>query len=96
MNVKNRHEYHVSNPNSIIIYLILIYRNEQRVINAKKVEFTHEMAQKFYGVHEGKFFYPRLYNYVRSGPVIALALQGDEIIRKWREIIGPTKDIFLQ
>ena len=94
------------------------------IINAKKVHFTDSMAEAFYGDHKGKFFYPRLYNYVRkglnqfsntvllvtldivrkyaillrsfktierSGPVIALALEGDDVIARWRALIGPTK-----
>jgi len=61
------------------------------IINAKKVQFNDSMAEAFYGDHKGKFFYPRLYNYVRSGPVIALALEGDDVIARWRALIGPTK-----
>ena len=37
------------------------------------------------------FCYPRLYNYIRSGPVVALALEGDDVIQTWRSLIGPTK-----
>lgn len=61
------------------------------ILAARKTEFTSSMAAKFYAEHEGKFFYPRLQAYIRSGPVIALALQGENVISEWRKFIGPTK-----
>jgi len=65
--------------------------DDMDIVNARKLEFSHEMASKFYGEHHGKFFYPRLYNYIRSGPVVALALEGEDVISRWRTLIGPTK-----
>ena len=61
------------------------------ILAAKKTEISSSQAAKFYAEHEGKFFYPRLQAYVRSGPVIALALQGENVIANWRQLIGPTK-----
>jgi len=80
-----------SSPYVVNRILKEINNNGMNIINAKKVKFDNDMAEAFYGEHKGKFFYPRLYHYVRSGPVIALALEGEDVIAKWRQLIGPTK-----
>ena len=80
-----------SSPYAVNRILKEINNNGMNIINAKKVSFDNDMAEAFYGEHKGKFFYPRLYHYVRSGPVIALALEGEDVIAKWRQLIGPTK-----
>ena len=61
------------------------------ILAACKTEISASQAARFYAEHEGKFFYPRLQAYMRSGPVIGLALQGDGVIKNWRQLIGPTK-----
>ena len=61
------------------------------IVRSKYLSLSRSRAEDFYAEHEGKFFYPRLYNYVRSGPLIALALEGDDVIGRWRRLIGPTK-----
>ena len=38
----------------------------------------------------GKHFFGELIEFVVSGPVIAIELMGDNVIAKWRQIIGPT------
>ena len=80
-----------SSPNVTRDIIERIHNAGFNIIDAKKVHFSHDQAKAFYGEHEGKFFYPRLYNYVRSGPLIALALEGDDVIGRWRRLIGPTK-----
>jgi len=61
------------------------------ILAAKKFEMTRPMTEKFYGEHKGRFYYSRLEGYIESGPVIGLALEGDDMIQKWRTAIGNTK-----
>eukprot|EP01122_Echinamoeba_exundans_P012892 TRINITY_DN5521_c0_g1_i1.p1 TRINITY_DN5521_c0_g1~~TRINITY_DN5521_c0_g1_i1.p1 ORF type:complete len:161 (+),score=3.63 TRINITY_DN5521_c0_g1_i1:88-570(+) len=47
-------------------------------------------VEKFYGTHRGRFFYQRLVQYMNSGPVVAVVMQGPNAIQAWRDLIGPT------
>ncbi|CAM1323115.1 NME6 (predicted) [Pycnogonum litorale] len=48
-------------------------------------------AQKFYNEHRNKFFYNRLITFISSGPVFVSILARDNAIKRWRELMGPTK-----
>ena len=47
-------------------------------------------AASFYAEHGGKHFFDTLIEFIVSGPVVALELMGDNVINRWRQIIGPT------
>lgn len=47
-------------------------------------------VRAFYAEHAGRFFYPRLVFAMSSGPVEALVLQGEDAVRVWRTLMGPT------
>jgi nucleoside-diphosphate kinase len=49
------------------------------------------MAETHYAVHQGKFFYPDLVNYISSGPVVAMVLEGVEAIKAVRLMVGSTR-----
>ena len=38
----------------------------------------------------GRWFFPRLVEYMSSGPLVALLLGREEAVQRWRELIGPT------
>lgn len=57
----------------------------------KEGRFSRELAEKFYAVHKGKFFYPSLIEYITSAPVVAMILEGEGIVKKVRSILGATK-----
>lgn len=57
----------------------------------KEGRFSRELAEKFYAVHKGKFFYPSLIEYITSAPVVAMILEGEGIVKKVRGILGATK-----
>ncbi len=57
---------------------------------SRKFQFSREAAEKFYAVHEGKFFHERLMRSTSSGPVVCSALFAEDAIVKWRHLIGPT------
>ncbi len=49
-----------------------------------------EQAERFYEVHKARPFYKDLCSYMTSGPVIVMALEGDNAIIRWRELMGAT------
>ncbi|MEZ0361249.1 MAG: nucleoside-diphosphate kinase [Hydrogenobacter sp.] len=56
----------------------------------KLFKFTKEQAERFYIVHKDRPFYGELVEFMTSGPVVACLLEGENAIRKVRDIIGPT------
>ncbi|EDW86499.1 uncharacterized protein Dwil_GK14697 [Drosophila willistoni] len=65
--------------------------NNFEVLEAKEVQITKELSERFYAEHKGKFFYHRLTSFMNSGPCYALILQAEAGIQKWRQLMGPTK-----
>ena len=65
-------------------------KNGIRIIKSKKVKITKDEASKFYKVHESKPFYADLCNYLSSGPIVVMILEGDSAISKNRELMGAT------
>jgi len=56
----------------------------------KMFKFTKEQAEGFYHVHRERPFFQELVEFMTSGPVVAMVLEGEDAIRRVREIIGPT------
>jgi nucleoside diphosphate kinase len=52
--------------------------------------FTEDLVEQFYAEHLDKSFFPRLSEYMTSGPVIGLQLKRIAAIKGWRQLIGPT------
>ena len=61
-----------------------------KILKSKKVKITKEEAEEFYKVHQTKSFYKDLCNYLSSGPIIVMILEGEEAISKNRELMGNT------
>jgi nucleoside-diphosphate kinase len=64
-----------------------------RVIAQKRVWWRKKDAKKFYEVHNGQPFYKELINYMTSGPIVLLVLEGDNAIAKYREAMGATNPV---
>lgn len=62
-----------------------------KIIGLKLLTPTLEMAEKHYEEHKGKPFYPRLIKYIMSGPIVAMVLEGDNVIAESRKMMGATK-----
>ena len=61
-----------------------------KIIKSKKVHITKEEAAEFYKVHQTKPFYQNLCNYLSSGPIVVMVLEGEKAISKNRQIMGAT------
>lgn len=49
-----------------------------------------EQARRFYAVHDGKPFFGPLVDFMSSGPCLAMVLEGDNALQRWRMLMGPT------
>ena len=61
-----------------------------RVIGLKMLHLTEQQARGFYAVHKARPFYGDLVEFMTSGPVVVVALEGEGAIARWRELMGPT------
>jgi nucleoside-diphosphate kinase len=64
--------------------------NNLKIINSKKIQISKDEAAEFYKVHQTKPFYNDLCNYLSSGPIIVMILEGANAITKNRKIMGAT------
>jgi nucleoside-diphosphate kinase len=56
----------------------------------KQLRLRPDEAQGFYAVHRERPFFAGLTTFMSSGPVVVLALEAPEAIRKWRALMGAT------
>ena len=61
-----------------------------KILKSKKVQITKEEAAEFYKVHQTKPFYQNLCDYLSSGPIVVMVLEGEEAVSKNRQIMGAT------
>ena len=72
----------------------IIERFENRaykIIGLKMICLTREIAEKHYAEHIGKPFYPGLIEYITSGPIVAMVVEGKDAVAGVRHIIGATR-----
>jgi nucleoside-diphosphate kinase len=63
------------------------------IIAMKMLRITPELAKKHYAEHVSKPFYPALEKFITGAPVVAMILEGLEVIRVVRDILGPTSGL---
>jgi nucleoside-diphosphate kinase len=65
-------------------------RRGLRMAAMKFLQITKDLAQRHYAVHKGKPFYEPLVDYITSGPVVVMVLEGKDAIKVARRIMGAT------
>jgi nucleoside-diphosphate kinase len=61
-----------------------------RVARMRMVHLRPEEARTFYRVHEGKPFLDSLVEFMSSGPIVALVVEGENAVRRLRDVVGAT------
>ncbi len=61
-----------------------------RVAALRMLRLGRAAAREFYAEHEGKPFYEPLVDFITSGPVVAMALEHPDAVKKFRQVIGAT------
>ena len=71
-----------------------IYRRFEQgglqIVAARMLHLTKSQTEGFYDVHRHRPFFPELVDYMTSGPVMVQVLEGEDAIRRNREIMGAT------
>tara|TARA_B110000438_G_scaffold156734_1_gene150293 strand:+ start:674 stop:1075 length:402 start_codon:yes stop_codon:yes gene_type:complete len=65
-------------------------KNSLKISKSKKVKISKEEAADFYKVHQTKPFYKDLCNYLSSGPIVVMILEGEDAVLKNRSLMGAT------
>jgi len=61
-----------------------------RVIAQRRMRLSQAQAEAFYGVHRERPFFKSLVEFMTSGPVVVQALEGENAVAKYREVMGAT------
>ena len=69
---------------------IFFEKSNLKILKTKKVKITKEEASEFYKVHQTKPFYNDLCNYLSSGPIVVMILEGENAVSKNRQLMGAT------
>ena len=60
------------------------------IIALKMLKLTQEQAAGFYAEHQGKPFFDNLVKFMTSGAIVVQVLEGENAIKRYRELMGPT------
>jgi len=61
-----------------------------RVVSLHSLHLTRGQAEGFYHVHAERPFFGDLVAFMTEGKILAMALEGDDAIKRWRDLMGPT------
>ncbi|CAN5147184.1 MAG: nucleoside-diphosphate kinase [Pseudomonadota bacterium] len=61
-----------------------------RVVASKRIRMSREQAEGFYAVHKERPFFNDLVQFMISGPVVVQVLEGEDAVRRNREVMGAT------
>ncbi len=65
-------------------------RRGLKVVGLKMLTVTEELAKKHYAEHASKPFFPNLVSFIRSGPVVAMVVEGKDAVPVVRSMVGAT------
>ena len=61
-----------------------------KIIAMKMIYMTKAQAEGFYAVHKARPFFESLTDFMSSGPALMMVLEGEDVISKYRELMGAT------
>jgi nucleoside-diphosphate kinase len=64
-----------------------------KFVAMKLMRVTPELAKRHYAEHVHKVWYPELEAFITGGPIVAMAVEGPEVIRVVREMVGATNGL---
>ena len=64
--------------------------NGIKIAAMKMIQLTKTQAEGFYAVHKERPFFGSLTDFMTSGPIVVMALEGEDVIAKNRKLMGAT------
>jgi nucleoside-diphosphate kinase len=68
----------------------LIEKAGLKIVGLRLVKISDAQARAFYAVHKERPFFPDLVKFMTSGPAVVMAIEGENAIARYREVMGPT------
>ena len=79
----------VKNNHTGLIY-DRILKSDFKILSSKLIKMTKTEAEHFYSIHKDRPFYDELTDFMSSGQCMVLALEKDNAVVEWRNLIGDT------
>jgi nucleoside-diphosphate kinase len=70
--------------------LAIVEKAGFRILSLRMARLTEPQAKGFYEVHREKPFFAGLVKFMTEGPIIVMALEREDAVRKWRQVMGAT------
>lgn len=67
-----------------------IEQEEFTILDMKMIHITKKEAASFYEIHKERSFFPELVEFMTSGPSVAIALEKNNAVKAWRDVMGST------
>ena len=61
-----------------------------KIVGVRMVKLSDAQARAFYAVHKERPFFSALVSFMTSGPCVVMAIEGENAIARYREVMGPT------
>ena len=68
-------------------------RKGLKIVALKHMQLDEDTAKQHYAEHEGKPFFGELVDFITSGPLVAMVLEGEQAIKAARQVIGATNPL---
>jgi nucleoside-diphosphate kinase len=68
-------------------------RKGLRIVAMNQMTMSRDLAERHYAEHEGKAFYEELVSFITSGPLVAIAFEGEQAVVAARQVIGATNPL---
>jgi nucleoside-diphosphate kinase len=68
-------------------------RKGLEIVALRHMQVSEDLATQHYAEHEGKPFFGELVDFITSGPIVAMVLEGESAIRAARQVIGATNPL---
>lgn len=60
------------------------------ILGMRKAHLSKDEVERFYAIHKERPFFGEMVEFVTSGPVILMALEKDNAVKAWRDLMGAT------
>lgn len=70
--------------------IAMIQKAGLKVLAMKMIHLTRSQAEGFYAVHKERPFFGSLCDFMTSGPVVVMALEGENAVKTYRDVMGAT------
>ena len=68
-------------------------RKGLKIVAMRHMQVTEDLAKQHYAEHDGKPFFGELVEFITSGPIVAMVLEGHEAVKAARQVIGATNPL---